>query len=473
MICKYCETENVDDAVFCKACGKRIDGSVPCPKCGNLNVGDSTFCIKCGARLDGKTQCPSCGTVHDGAFCPHCGKPSQAETAKKAEKPCKGEAASGWKKPVNLVGSVLLFLGALCAFAFVFCIGFSVAEQSVSMWEYFGSAYSDVAEQLDGLTEYSSFYEINMYLPNIICTVLFAATLIAVAVLAILAAVRFVQNLLGKSERTADKYSVATFFAYLAGVTALLFMHYIMLSASGAGVKELQKTTMNGATLAGVILGAVFLGLGVGCRIAVYGKELKNSSVLLKLICAAVGLTCIAIAWTFAAQAAGIVGKSGVVSSSKIAVKCGFSFALIITLLAQQNLNVEKLDEEVVNAYALSLTALILGIALIVLFALIAIRRARNFSEKGGSVLGLSIAAFVVALAYLIVSIFALDAFVATGISALDYVGVSGTTETTISYAAAIVCLVFAALNLATSVAQLAVGSALEKSVSAEEAETL
>lgn len=34
MNCQFCNAENVDDAVFCKECGKRIDGKTVCPACG-------------------------------------------------------------------------------------------------------------------------------------------------------------------------------------------------------------------------------------------------------------------------------------------------------------------------------------------------------------------------------------------------------------------------------------------------------
>ena len=83
MICKFCSTENPDDAKFCLSCGKRIDGKTLCPACGK-EVPQGVFCVHCGTRLDGKTQC-SCGTVFEGTFCPACGKRADKNPAAKSE----------------------------------------------------------------------------------------------------------------------------------------------------------------------------------------------------------------------------------------------------------------------------------------------------------------------------------------------------------------------------------------------------
>ncbi|MDE7265352.1 MAG: zinc ribbon domain-containing protein, partial [Clostridia bacterium] len=58
MNCKFCFTENPDDAVFCKACGKRLDGTAVCGSCSKQIPADSAFCPYCGV-MQGKTQ-PSC-----------------------------------------------------------------------------------------------------------------------------------------------------------------------------------------------------------------------------------------------------------------------------------------------------------------------------------------------------------------------------------------------------------------------------
>ena len=52
MQCKFCGVENPGDAIFCKSCGKHVDGTVTCPECGKTCEGEASFCIYCGARFE-------------------------------------------------------------------------------------------------------------------------------------------------------------------------------------------------------------------------------------------------------------------------------------------------------------------------------------------------------------------------------------------------------------------------------------
>lgn len=74
MICEFCKSENPDGSVYCKECGKRIDGKVPCPVCGQYTL-KGEYCGICGAPMDGKVTC-KCGTIYKGKYCPNCGMPA-------------------------------------------------------------------------------------------------------------------------------------------------------------------------------------------------------------------------------------------------------------------------------------------------------------------------------------------------------------------------------------------------------------
>lgn len=50
MICARCGQENQQDAVFCKKCGRRLDGNSICPTCGKLTPADGEYCIYCGSN---------------------------------------------------------------------------------------------------------------------------------------------------------------------------------------------------------------------------------------------------------------------------------------------------------------------------------------------------------------------------------------------------------------------------------------
>ena len=50
MQCGYCGTENPERAVFCKHCGRRLDGMALCGACGGLTPADGEFCVNCGSN---------------------------------------------------------------------------------------------------------------------------------------------------------------------------------------------------------------------------------------------------------------------------------------------------------------------------------------------------------------------------------------------------------------------------------------
>lgn len=51
-ICQNCKTQNVDESVFCRKCGVKIeDNPFICSSCKFENTDDSLFCIKCGNKL--------------------------------------------------------------------------------------------------------------------------------------------------------------------------------------------------------------------------------------------------------------------------------------------------------------------------------------------------------------------------------------------------------------------------------------
>ena len=75
MICKHCNADNSDDAIFCYQCGNMLTG-ICCPECNTHNEDGSLYCVNCGARLDGVKTCINCGAELDAnvKFCTNCGK---------------------------------------------------------------------------------------------------------------------------------------------------------------------------------------------------------------------------------------------------------------------------------------------------------------------------------------------------------------------------------------------------------------
>ena len=56
VLCKFCETVNNKDNVYCSSCGKRVDGKLICGKCKNIIEKDYSFCPVCGAHINANNE---------------------------------------------------------------------------------------------------------------------------------------------------------------------------------------------------------------------------------------------------------------------------------------------------------------------------------------------------------------------------------------------------------------------------------
>lgn len=122
MKCIHCGAENAEDAVYCCACGKRLDGNVDCPKCGHLMKEGSSYCSYCGAKL---------GKKEDHRL---------------------GESA---RKTVSYIGFGLSCLLALLSFIFAFLIGGKVSAEGQTayydLYYFLGDVYDLLSvEQVRG-----------------------------------------------------------------------------------------------------------------------------------------------------------------------------------------------------------------------------------------------------------------------------------------------------------------------------------
>ena len=169
MICKKCQTENDDGAVFCKHCGRRLDGMITCPSCGATCAEDARFCSACGASLSAQYA------------------PSQPQYAKK-NAPEQGGIWSKVKFAFDLSGSICAITAVFFALLFTFFIGFTTYMENdgvtkvwstSTLWVYFGSAYKNIGKILE-IENFSSLFSASYYLPVVFGTIVSAATLITV-----------------------------------------------------------------------------------------------------------------------------------------------------------------------------------------------------------------------------------------------------------------------------------------------------
>ena len=297
MICNKCGTENPEGAVYCKACGKRLDGSIACPSCGNLNPDDAVYCVSCGKRIDGMTVC-SCGAVYSGNFCPQCGTKNAAEASKNEAK--QTQASPIWQRALKIGGGIASMTMVLVSLIFVFLIGFILNAHGTisgasfgldldsitpSIFDFFGKNFKEIKDTLDPLEEFHSIYPTTLYLIATLELIVAAGVLVAVPVLAVISGVLFVRNVSGKSEKSYAHLSIATFFTYVLGAALLLALEQAKFHVSATGSSYLESsgsfsiaTGLNKATVAGLILGAIMLAVFVGCRIAANGSKLLQKS---------------------------------------------------------------------------------------------------------------------------------------------------------------------------------------------------
>lgn len=344
MECKNCGTPCPDEAVYCGKCGNRLDGKKPCSACGKLVDGQSTYCIYCGNRLDGKNVCKKCGEAYEGQFCPACG--TGVALPKKKTTAVSGVKTDKAKRISSLITSGVAMLGVLFAFIFVFLIGVKtgvpgVVGESETLFYYFGDFYkefnaTDFAElaTADFTPWYIQYLEKEALAIGIYGTVISALSLLCVCAFAVVAITVYVRGLLGFTQKKAGGWAVATALSYIVGATAFVSLHNIRVQSSlqtgsQLDVSELSNAiTYNGATKAGIVLCAIFIGAYFACRFFERILE-KGRGVFTKKFALATALSVVGVA--FVSVVFSVVKNAGFtinVTEGKTTVETFMSFPL-------------------------------------------------------------------------------------------------------------------------------------------------
>lgn len=331
MECKFCSTENSDNAVYCKNCGKRLDGKIVCPSCGKTTDAGA-YCEMCGARIDGKVVC-ECGAIVEGNYCLQCGRPSPKIKFKPADARQRaaayaavdGDFVALWQKALKIVSASAAMLGVLMAFIFVFMIGVKAdlkgkAPSEISalfdlnlsekIWYYFGDAYSEIQDSLLSMTAYSGQYATSLYISAVFGTIIASLTLIGVCVGAVITTVSFVKHFTEKKEFN-FKAAVFTIGAYLAGSMAMLALEYVKVAAKGY-TSSGSATTINckfgavfdGATAFGVWFSVACILAAYLCAVASDGKKNFSAEVIVKRASVLLGTAFTVVAVICTAKAA-------------------------------------------------------------------------------------------------------------------------------------------------------------------------
>ena len=311
MQCYNCKTENPEQAVFCKHCGRRLDGMALCPACGKPTPQDGEFCINCGSnrnapvyampvRFPEKAEASSSSASVEGKEAPRqIVAESAAFAAVASSVPVKEEAAAAAaeeksadaaaekaekkgkklhitvsekkRKVFGLISLIFSALTALMGMVFVLLIDcvptVGVGGASVSggagfnLFYYFGDAYKAGAGTTGTVQQMYTYAAVF----GTVCTVL---ALAGTAVFFVLAILRFVKVLRGQAQQSAVAPAAAVYLAFLCGVA--LFLLCTAQSTTAAGVTTSMSATS--ATVAGIVLGALFLTVAVVFSVLAKGE---------------------------------------------------------------------------------------------------------------------------------------------------------------------------------------------------------
>ena len=459
MNCKICGTDNPEDAVFCKACGKRLDGTAVCTACSASIPADSVFCPYCGTK-QGQTQTQEPVKAEPVL---QTGTTATVKTEKKSVKTF-----------LKFAAPAAALMTALLALIFVFFTGYvkttvitsgsnvSGSKVGVDLFFYFGDAYKAIAKGLEELdlagTAYSDYFATASYLPAIFGTVVAALTLLAVCALSISAIVQGVMCILGKTKKTGGGLAVAAFFAYLAGALALAAIDNCNIKSIDSYSYSTQITTigckMNDATIAGVVLCAIFAFAYLAFNAASRGRELLAANAILKWVLTAVGIAVVIVVIALCNKPAFSFDSEENLLSEKVQIGGMY----LITVLAVACMD-WKASEAVLNLNGFTAFTL-LSFIMLVLTIIFATRVLAGFTDKVAgkpSAKQIVIGSFLVVFAvlYLAFTVSAGSEF----IKSLEYLEEFSKTDfeletTYIKYPMPIASLVLAVVAFAVSIVQ-------------------
>ena len=338
-ICRFCGAENADDALFCNQCGKRMENV--CPVCGANLAENARFCSHCGTPVltPAVSAATPNGTSALGDAASRQFAPDGAPVRQGASDDARKRTAIAAQRVLGLTGNALALLAALTVFIFVFFIGSTVTGNAGlsgvvssaltdlpanNLWYYFKDAYADVEDLLAQSSFYPGYYPTTLYLATVIGTVAGAVALVATTVFFILAVVRYLRNVAGKTEKSPVAFALSAFFSFLLGALLFLSAERFLLDASGSAGMSIDisaENVLNQATVAGICLGSIFLFFALACLLVrnLLGGHIPVTGTVLSALGGALAVA------VFAMLAHGTVSVGFKDLSSRMTITTGFA----------------------------------------------------------------------------------------------------------------------------------------------------
>ncbi len=424
MECKKCGTIIPEGGSFCVSCGARADGKKTCPKCEKLIDDAVTFCTYCGTRVDGKKVCATCGELVEGKFCAKCGSIIEEIAVTKAPIEKKGSTKAGAVlNTIERISNPIIYIGALILLLIcTFFIGTNVVSilnttitstktMNYDVFYYFGQSFKDTKELISAIANSGSVnYQFGisvLNVSNIMCLVVIVVNFIIQAIVAPLGITEGVKALCKKQSSKGFKYATISFASFIFTVAVLAQDVYVKANIQeyyNALIENevFYKSSISGASVAGIVLGAILLLLSVVLSQLKKGKEFFSAKNLKKFIPAIFGVVLVFIA---------------VISKSELLSVLGEEDGTLIDISISASLLLKGLVPYVVDspmatmfegAVILTLISNIISIVLLGLFAY-ALKFFLDgiFSDtcKGKGALALSIISSILALVNMIITI--------------------------------------------------------------------
>lgn len=374
MKCYHCGAEVEEGSVFCGNCGTKV--LTACPDCG-APVNGNKFCRQCGKQL------------YEGKIFNRVQKARRDSNSSKISEDSLAASDVLWKRIVVLIGSICGCIAVLFSFLFVFFIGCEITsgqelagsfgiDRNMDIIYMFGEAWEDFGHATD-LLEVE-----NMTLGPILCsligvplgTVVFAGSMIALFVLFIICVVRYVAYFRGKPCKGIEKLTLVMYFLYALSAALIHMLVATSMQTTISGVKVAVGTGFNAATLSGLVIGGVMIGLFIFSRIIVRAKSLCSKRVIVPLVLNFCIIVIGAVIWALAQDAClGVSGKNTSLTGSFLSVLGGFA------------LNLNDLGGAELPDAILTLVCLVCGylalVALMSLLCVIMIKACKNIMEAG------------------------------------------------------------------------------------------
>lgn len=294
-----------------------------CPKCGSPIADGVAFCSNCGNRVTPNQSQPVPAQPQPAPVQPQ-PVPVQPYPAAAQPQPVPVQPQpayvqpvyTGWRKWVILAGSICGALAVLVSFIFTFLIGAAAYYPSElggfigevrTEWgiEYFFSgAFEELADTFEAIGNDAPFdmaHILFTIFSSMFGSLIFAGFIIAMIVVFIKSIIRYINHFKGKDTKGISKLTTGAYLFYALGASLIVSMFVSNTSESAFGESVSTGIGYSGATVAGLALGGVFVGLFVASRIAVHGKNLIKLNVLIPGILTVCTCVFAAVVWALAA----------------------------------------------------------------------------------------------------------------------------------------------------------------------------